>query len=439
VLAHPLLDGRTAVLHRDVAATAASVAQFDKRDSAAWYGIVREWDRLGDPLLRTLLSPFPPIRSAACLARRLGPADGLRFARFAVLTMRRYAMENFHGAGAVLLLAGNGLHTDLGPDQTGSALFGWLLAMLGQQVGYPVPRGGAGRLTAALVDRLHSRGGVLHCGMPVTQVLVRGDRAVGVRLQDGSVVTARRAVLADVAATELYRRLLDPQLLPARLRRDLDRFDWDGATVKVDWALSGPIPWRNAEVGGAGTVHLGGDLAEIATYSHELAQGAVPEHPFLVVGQMTTADPDRSPRGTESAWAYTHLPVHRDWSDPAVRKPILVAIEDRMETYAPGFRDLVTARHVAWPSDLQGCDANLVNGAINGGTSAFHQQLIFRPLPGLGRPETHLAGLYLASASAHPGGGVHGACGANAAQAALRARTTGRLVGAATRALARAE
>jgi phytoene dehydrogenase-like protein len=185
-------------------------------------------------------------------------------------------------------------------------------------------------------------------------------------------------------------------------------------------------------------VHLGGDLSEISDYAHELANGRIPARPFLVVGQMTTADPTRSPAGTEAAWAYTHLPKAGDWSDPAVRARVLAGIEDRMETYAPGFRDLVTARHVAWPQDLQAADASLVNGAINAGTSALHQQLVFRPVPGLSRPETCVAGLYLASASAHPGGGVHGACGANAAHAALHARTTGRLVRAGTRYIQRA-
>jgi phytoene dehydrogenase-like protein len=209
--------------------------------------------------------------------------------------------------------------------------------------------------------------------------------------------------------------------------------------------VSAPVPWKNPEVAGAGTVHLGGSLEEITRFSHELALGYLAPEPFLLFGQMTTADPSRSPAGTESAWAYTHVPARPrgdragelagGWDDPALRAGFVERMERRVEEFAPGFRDLIVGRHVAFPPDLQSQDANLVHGALNGGTSELYQQLIFRPTPGLARPETHIARLYLASASAHPGGGVHGACGANAARAALRARTTGRLVLAAQRAL----
>ena len=446
VLAHPLRDGRTAVLSRDLAATVDSVSAFDPRDGAAWERTYAQWRHLDPYLVDAIMTPFPPVRAAAGLARRLGAQDALRFARFGVLSVRRFAEETFHGAGAGLLLAGNAMHTDVAPEAASSALFGWLLAMLGQDVGFPVPAGGAGELARALVTRMIAKGARLECQAPVDRVQVRDGRAVGVRLRDGRTVGVRRAVLADVSAPSLYLDLLGPDLLPARLRQDLAAFQWDDGTVKVDWALSGPVPWRNAAVVGAGTVHLGGDLDEMSRSSHELAIGQVPAEPFLLFGQMTTTDPARSPAGTESAWAYTHVPaiprgdaggvLTGDWREPSQQAAYLDRLERRVEQFAPGFRDLVVGRHVAFPGDLQAGDANLVHGAVNGGTSGLHQQLFFRPTPGLGRPETHLAGLYLASASAHPGGGVHGACGANAAKAALRARTTGRLALAATRALA---
>ncbi len=445
VLAHPLLDGRTAVLHRDVGATAASVAEFDPRDAAAWRDMLAGWQRLQPALIDVLMTPFPPVRAGAGVARRLGAAEGLRFARFAMLSVRRYAQENFRGEGAGLLLAGNALHTDLGPEAAGSAIFGWLLAMLGQTVGYPVPEGGAGRLVTALIERLEARGGRVVCNSEVARVLVYDGKAIGVRLQDGATVRAGRAVLADVSAPALYLKLLGPELLPARLRADLAKFDWDDATVKVDWALSGPVPWKNPDVAGAGTVHLGGELDDISRFAHELALGSVPAEPFVLFGQMTTSDPTRSPAGTESVWAYTHVPARpkRDaagelsgsWSDAGVQRGFLDRLEQRVEQFAPGFRDLVTGRHIAFPPDLEAGNANLVHGALGGGTADLYQQLIFRPTPGLARPETHVEGLYLASSSAHPGGGVHGACGANAARAALRSRTTGRLALAATRAL----
>jgi phytoene dehydrogenase-like protein len=151
-----------------------------------------------------------------------------------------------------------------------------------------------------------------------------------------------------------------------------------------------------------------------------LSTGRVPERPFLLFGQMTTADATRSPAGTESAWAYTHVPHGVDWTAADVAAEV-ERIEAAISRVAPGFAETVLARHVQSPADLQSANANLQGGAVDGGTSAVHQQLFFRPTPGLGRPETPLDGLFLASASAHPGGGVHGACGWNAARAALGA------------------
>ncbi|MCW2667928.1 MAG: FAD-dependent oxidoreductase [Frankiales bacterium] len=444
VLGHPLLDGRAAVLSRSLEVTAASVEAFAPGDGAAWRGLAAEWDRLSPALLDALFTPFPPVRAGARLLRVLGAADALRFARFAMLSTRRHGAEEFGGQGGPLLLAGNALHTDLAPGASGSAIYGWLLAMLGQTVGFPVPEGGAGRLTDALVQRLRSRGGRLECDATVTEVVVRQERAVAVRTADGRTVDARRAVLADVTAPQLFLGLVGADHLSSRMLADLRRFQWDDATVKVDWALSAPIPWGAGAVARAGTVHVGGEMDDLVVYSQSLERGQVPARPFVIVGQMTTSDPTRSPAGTESAWGYTHVParpkgdaggeLRGDWS-PGDRQRFVDRIEAQMERYAPGFGQLVVGRHVQFPADLQRADANLSGGAVNGGTAGIHQQLVFRPTPGAGRAETPIAGLYLASSSAHPGGGVHGACGANAARAALRAGSTGRMALAATRLL----
>ncbi len=179
-------------------------------------------------------------------------------------------------------------------------------------------------------------------------------------------------------------------------------------------------------------MHVGDSLAELSRTARELADKLVPRDPFLLVGQMTTADPTRSPEGTESAWAYAHVPrpdeargdaghegLDGTWRDPAGVARFAARMEARIERLAPGFTDLIIARHVASPVDLQDANANLVGGALDGGSARLRQQLFLRPIPGLGRAETPVKGLYLASSSAHPGGGVHGACGNNAAQAAL--------------------
>jgi phytoene dehydrogenase-like protein len=426
VLAHVLDDGRAAVLSRDLDETAASVDAFAAGDGDAWRRWVQRWREVEQPVLDALLRPFPPVRPGLSVVRRLGAARSLRLARLGVLPVRTFAREEFTGEGAPLLVAGNAMHTDLSPENAGSALFGLLLAMLGQTRGFPVPRGGSGRLTDALVDRLRSRGGELRCSARVTSVVLGDRQADGVVLESGEQLLASRAVLADVPAPQLYRQLVGTDRLPARLRRDLDHFEWDHGTVKVNWATSAPIPWRNDQVSRAGTVHLGGGLDDLSRVSTDLATGRLPERPFVLLGQMTTTDPTRSPAGTESVWAYAHLPHGAHGSD--VVDVMVGRIEAEVERHAPGFRDVVVGRSVQGPLDLQGADSSLDGGALGGGTSAIHQQLVFRPTPGAGRPDTYVPGLFLASSSAHPGGGVHGACGANAARAALLRAKVGAVV-----------
>ncbi|GIJ68995.1 FAD-dependent oxidoreductase [Virgisporangium ochraceum] len=418
VLAHLLEDGRAAVLSRDLDATAASLDSFAKGDGDRWRSLYREWLTVVDDLIPAMLTPFPPVRAAARLLTRNSVADTVRLARRFVLPTRLFGDRTFGGDGARVLIAGLALHTDLSPDGSASAGYGWLLGMLGQQVGFPVPVGGAQKITDALASRLLANGGAIETNALVTSVVVGNGTALGVRLADGRAIRARRAVLADVPAPTLYRTLVGAGHLPERLLDDLDLFQWDDATLKVDWALSAPVPWINPDVATAGTVHLGADVDGLTRYSTDITLGRTPHDPFLLVGQMNTSDPGRSPAGTESLWAYTHLP-HRDRWDPAEIAAHAERIEDVLERHAPGFRSLVVGRYVAGPPQLEEKNLSLVDGAINGGTAGVHQQLFLRPVPGLGRADTPVDRLYLASASAHPGGGVHGAPGANAARAAL--------------------
>jgi phytoene dehydrogenase-like protein len=260
---------------------------------------------------------------------------------------------------------------------------------------------------------------------------VDGRRATGVRTPTQRF-GARRAVIADVAAPHLFGRLVDPEHLPDRVVRGMRSFQLDPSTVKVDWALDGPVPWLTAPAYAPGTVHVADSVEQMTESLGQVAAGAVPAAPFLLAGQMTTADPTRSPAGTEALWAYTHVPQRTrtdagDAGDGAIRgewdhddcERFADRMQARIERLAPGFGSRVRARRVLGPRELESRNANLIGGAIGGGTAQLHQELVFRPVPGLGRAETGIAGLYLGSASAHPGGGVHGAPGSNAARAAL--------------------
>ena len=309
-------------------------------------------------------------------------------------------------------------------------------------MGWPVPVGGAGALTQALVDRFVGAGGELRCNERVASIDVTGGRATAVRTEGGERIEARRAVLADVVAPKLYADLVGFDALPSEFVRQIRRFQPGSATFKVNWTLDRPIPWTDANVGGAGTVHLARSLDELTLTSAHLASHHLPSDPFLLVGQMTTADPTRSPAGTETVWAYTNVPqtIEGDvgdevagLTDPGDVERFADRIQQRIELFAPGFSSCVRGREVQTPQRMEAEDANLIGGDQNLGTAQIHQQLVFRPTLGLARPATPIHGLYLASASAHPGGGVHGACGANAARAALAGDRLRRLRQAVTR------
>ncbi len=241
----PSLEETCASLEADAAG--------DGEAFARWY---RGWTRIADTVLDALTSPFPPLRPAARLAAALGPRGLLDLARLGVLPVRRFGEEEFAAPARRGCFAGHAAHADFGPEQPGSALFGCVLVGLGQQYGFPCAAGGAQELTGALVRRLIARGGQVRCGQRVERIVVRGGRAVAVRTAAAQEVPARRAVLAAVGAPQLYESLLDPADVPQRLRDALRRFQYDAGTVKVDWALSGPVPWAAEATRRAGAVHV---------------------------------------------------------------------------------------------------------------------------------------------------------------------------------------
>ncbi|CAA9228748.1 MAG: Phytoene dehydrogenase and related proteins [uncultured Acidimicrobiales bacterium] len=430
-LAHPTLDGSCPVVSSDLDETCASLDAGHPGDGDRWRDLYSRWQRLEPSIIGALTGPFPPVRAGLRLVGSIPPSELPAFVRFALLPVRRMGEEEFRGEQARRLMAGNALHADFSPEAAISGFFGWLLMGLAQGHGFPVPEGGAGSLTAALVARMQSHGATLTCDAPVTSVVIRRGRAVGVRLADGTEVEAKRAVIADVAAPSLFLDLVGEQHLPASYLEGIRRFQWDLATVKVDWNLDGPIPWSSPEARRAGTVHVADSVDALTMGTAALSTGQIPDRPFLLVGQQSMVDPTRQPAGKESAWAYTHVPQHvrgdvggedlRGVWDERETEVFVARMEHEIEMLAPGFGALIRGRHVFTPSKMEAADANLRHGAINGGTAQLHQQLVFRPVPGAGRPGTPVKGLFLGSASAHPGGGVHGACGANAARAAIAA------------------
>jgi phytoene dehydrogenase-like protein len=412
-MAHPLPDGDAAVLYRDLHATARTLDRRHARDGERWIEFATPYLNAFDAVRATMLSGFPPARGALQLLRTAGPRATAEFTRLLSGSAVSLARRLFQGEGSRAWLFGAAMHGDTQPRGAGSAVAAAYLNLLGHAVGWPSPRGGAGRLTDALVSYLDSLGGEIQTGARVERILTHSGRVNGVGVEAGQQITAP-LVLAAVMPHALV--AMTGEALPAWYRRALSHYIYGPATVKVDWALNGPIPWLAAEARDAGTVHVGGNESDMLSSIADGAKG-LPRRPFLLLGQQSVADPSRAPEGKHTAWAYTHAP--RSVAAQLGGEGHIEAIEQQIEGFAPGFRDRILARHVLGPADLEARNANLVGGDVGGGSYRL-RQAVFRPIPSASPYRTPLHGLFLASAATFPGGAVHGVPGDAAARAALR-------------------
>jgi phytoene dehydrogenase-like protein len=412
-MAHPLDGGRAIALMRDLDETAATLDAIHPGDGAAWRELATPYLKHFGALRATMLAGFPPVQGGARLLAALKLGGTLDFAQLLLSSARGFGERLFSDDGSRGWLYGSAMHGDVAPDNAGSAISGVYLKILGHAVGWPSPEGGAGRLASALEGVLREYGGDARTGTPVVEVLAERGRVAGVRTAGGDIVKAR-IVICDTSPRGLL-ALAQDELGDDYVRR-LVAFRYGPSTVKVDWALDGPVPWTAEHPRRAGTVHLGGASGEITEALQTTAAGRLPDSPFLLFGQQSVADPTRAPAGKHTAWAYTHVPRSIDWAKH--RDGFLARIEAQVERFAPGFGDLVLARHVMDPGDLQERNDNLEHGDVGGGSYEL-DQLVFRPVPSLSPYRTPLRGLYIGSASAFPGGAVHGIPGDAAANAAL--------------------
>jgi phytoene dehydrogenase-like protein len=409
---HPAPDGSCATISRDLDATVRSFGP----DGAAWRRLGNWVGAMGERLAAALLAPLPGLGPAW----RLGPRHLLRLACRGLQSTAGFSRRWFRSPAARRVVPGLALHADLGPDDVGGAGMGLALALLAARAGFPVPAGGARAITEALLRRLTEAGGQVRLNARAVRILVRSGRAVAVRTQQGDEIPIRRAVLADVGAPALFLRLLGSGEVSPWLRWRMRRFRYGWGTFKMDWALSGPVPWTAPEARESAVVHAGDDLEDLCRFTREVRAEVLPEHPYLVIGQQSLADPGRAPPGGHTLWAYSHVPARPAGGWAAHAAAFADRIEQRLEGLAPGFRHLILARHIATPEGLEAMDENLVGGDLGGGSVHLTQQLVLRPAFPYFRYRTPVRGVYLCSASAHPGPGVHGACGFNAALAALR-------------------
>lgn len=410
-MAHVLDDDRGASLYRELDRTADSLDALNRGDGEAWRSFISPYLKNWSALRRAMLGGFPPVGGSLRAVVGLGLGGSLEAARAVLQPVSALADELFGGDGAKAWLYGSALHGDVAPDAAGSAVFGFYLNLLGHAVGWPVAEGGSGRITAALVGYLNSLGGEVRANAPVGRVLAADGRVRGVAVGDEEVRAS--VVVCDVTPHGLLG--ISGHALPDSYKRKMARYRYGPGSLKVDWALSGPVPWSYREARVAGTIHVGGGTAELAGGIATEKLGGLPERPFLLAAQATVADPSRAPENGHTLWAYTHVPRGMDGQQAEEH---VGRMEAQVERFAPGFRGLVLGRHVLTPQDLESRNRNLVGGDVNAGSQA-PDQLFFRPLPSLSPYRTPLGGLYIGSASTFPGGAVHGVPGDAAARAAL--------------------
>ena len=410
--AHPLPDGRAAVLARDIDETAASLDALSPGDGDAWRRFVSPYVEHFDGWRDTMLSGFPPLTGPLKLLAGVRVNGMLEWARLLLMPAHALAHELFRAEGARAWLYGAAIHGDVPPDGAGSAIAAAHLNIMGHAVGWPSPEGGAAALAAALAGHLGALGGGARTTAPVAKIAAERGRVVGVELEDGERVSSS-LVIADVTPHALL--ALAGDALDSRYATALRRYRYGPATLKVDWALSGPVPWTAPAAREAGTVHVGGGEQDILD-ALTATRAGLAEHPLLLFGQQSIADPTRAPAGQHTAWAYTHGPREIDWERESERH--VERVEAQIERFAPGFRELIRARHVQSPADLQRRNPNLVQGDVGTGSYTL-DQAIFRPLPSLAPYRTPIRGLFLGSAATFPGGAAHGVPGRAAARAAL--------------------
>jgi phytoene dehydrogenase-like protein len=379
--AHPLDGGHAVAVSGSIEQTATTLGADARAYRRLFAQLVKDTDAIVPSLLAPLLSP---------------PAHPLAMARFGLLGLwpTTVLARRFKTDQGRALLAGLGAHSMRPLGAPGTGAFALLLGVLAHAVGWPLVQGGSSRIAGAMIAELESLGGQVRSGHWIAD------------LQE---LPRAQSTLLDVAPHNLLE--LTGSRLPERYDKAMRRFKYGPGIFKMDWALDGAVPWQADICRSAPTLHIGGTFEEIARSEADVAAGRHSEHPFCIAVQPCVADPTRAPTGKHTFYAYCHVPSgsERDMSE---------RIEAQIERFAPGFRDLILARHSVNAVETERHNPNYVGGDINSGAATL-RQTVFRPTPSLHPYRTPIPGVYLCSSSTPPGGGVHGMCGQGAARAAL--------------------
>lgn len=413
-VASAVRPGSFAAIHADERATATALGE----DGEAWVALCAWWDRVGARMFDAVTAPIGAMGPGLRVLRAAGLRQLPHLARMMLAPIATVARDSFATEAARALIASGATHGDTGTDLPGTTPAAVILAMVAQRYGMPIPAGGAGVLAAAIAAASAEAGAEIRTSSRVMRVIVERGRARGVETETGTI-WARHAVIADTGPGAMV-SLAGASAFPDDFLRTLRAYRYSSGFFKVDLALNGPVPWSDEPLRRAGVVHLNGDLHDMARASLDARYDRLPAVPSLIVGQQSIVDPSRAPVGSHTLWIETHAPVSPPGGWGAAREAFLETVLERIEAFAPGVRAQIVGTAVHAPPDLEALNPNLVAGDPGGGSTMLHQQLVFRPAPGWSRYRMPVKGLYLASASTHPGGGVHGMCGRNAARRVLK-------------------
>ncbi|HET9236525.1 MAG TPA: NAD(P)/FAD-dependent oxidoreductase [Oligoflexus sp.] len=383
-LVHPLDGGKAAVLERSLRATAERLGA----DAAAYHRLFENFTENADALLRDFLGPVQ------------FPVHPFLYARFGLKALRSaetLARSYFKGESARALFAGMAAHSFLALDETASAAVGLMLGLAGHAYGWPIARGGSQSITSSLVACLkHAAGEIM----------------LNHRITSWDQLPAHCPVLFDVTPQQLLKICGDR--FPLSYQKRLQAFEYGPGIFKLDWTLSARVPWLAAAAHETATLHLGGNLEEIAASESAMRQGKVHPRPFVLIAQPSVVDASRTRDGRSALWGYCHVP-------PYSSEDMTDRIEAQIERFAPGFQKLIIARHRMFPADFEAYNGNYIGGSISGGLMNLRQTLQ-RPRLFSNPYATPDPRIFLCSSSTPPGPGVHGMCGWHAALAVLGRR-----------------
>ena len=422
VASTPFKSGKAVTIHRDLNSTLKSISQFSEKDATKFKEVYKFYLESKDILLGGLAGAPLPFSS---MMSTLEESDsGLDFLQFSYLSSRDWIEENFESeeVRAFLALWGSN-HVPLSPEDAGGAIFVLVFIGLLQDRGAGVPVGGMGSLVQSLQRYIEAHAGATVTGDEVTEIMITQGRASGVRTASGRSFEAKKGVIANTEPKALFLKLVPESAIPQDFRKKVERFRYSKITqVMIHAALDKWLDYRPEEIRRSGLVQIGDSLDQISRAFNDCVIGRPPTEPFMTIDNTTLYDNTRAPEGKHTLWNFARAPLFvngRPWTDDDKERFADSCIE-RLSQYAPNARSIVLKRIVLSPQDIARMNPNLVNADAGGGKSTLDQSLALRPFPNWSQYRTPVSGLYMCSAATHPGWGVSGLAGHNAALIAMQ-------------------